>query len=70
MFRFQSGGEIIEIIVRDEAGTKVDSFKCKMKDSDNFRKILYILKNKYSFKPFDKKEKKDRDIDWLKKQNI
>jgi hypothetical protein len=56
---YNRGDEIIEIIIRDSSGAKIDTFKSSMKD---FPRILRIIERKYGLNL-----KKDRDIDWLKK---
>lgn len=53
---YNRGGEIIEVIIRDSSGAKIDTFKCQMKD---FPRILNIIEKKYGLR-------KDRDIDWLR----
>ena len=51
-------GEVIEIIVRDFSGGKLDSFKFNVTDTDTARKIMKVLKSKYGFDV----NAKDRDI--------
>lgn len=57
-------GEMVEIIVRDFSGAKLDSFKFKVNDNETAKKVLRVLKSKYGLDIF---EKKDKDIDWLNK---
>ncbi len=66
--RFNESGEIIEIIVRDFSGAKIESYKFRIKDKDKMRKTFKMLKQKYDLGDFiiTKKKIKDRDIDWLK----
>jgi len=40
-------GNMIEITIRDEVGTKIDFFRTA--DDRNFRKIAKIIKEKYGF---------------------
>ena len=54
-------GEILEIILKDLSGAKLDSFKCNKSDSKKFYQIISILKNKYGYGQGD-----DSDLDWLK----
>lgn len=58
--RYNRGGEIIELIVRDSSGTKIDVFKCSIKD---FPRIIKIIEKKYGL---NISRKSDRDIDWLR----
>jgi len=58
-------GEIIEVIVRDFSGAKIESYKFRVKDKDKASKIFRVLKSKYGFEI--SKPKKDIDLDWLKK---
>ena len=62
MFRYNEGGEIIEIIIRESSGAKIESYKFNISDSDRFSKIIYAVKKKYGLK-----DRKDKDIDWLRK---
>ena len=41
--------EIIEIIVRDSSGQKLDRFKCN--DRKTYRRILAVIKDKYGYEP-------------------
>lgn len=66
MFRYNiGGGEIIEIIIRDGIGSKIDSYKFRLKDIDRFKSVLKSIQNKYGINIY--KKKKPTDIDWLKK---
>jgi hypothetical protein len=59
-------GEMIELIVRDSSGAKLDNFKFPIAD---FQKILAILARKYGIK-FDIKQGKmqeEKDLEWLRK---
>jgi len=60
MNKFISGNnsneEIVEIIIRDCTGAKIDTFKCKV---SNYCKIERIIKNKYGL------YNKSKDLEWL-----
>lgn len=45
------GGEIVEIIVRECSGRKLDRFVFNGLDSKRFGKVLKILKEAYGFSP-------------------
>jgi len=53
-------GEIIEVIIRDSTGAKINSFKS---DINNFYKLLNLLSKKYGVKI---KPNKEKDLDWIK----
>ena len=61
--RYNQPGEIIEIIVRDFSGAKIDSYKFRLNEVDKIRRFFDALKKKYAIdtSPID------RDIDWLDK---
>jgi len=63
MYRYNSGGEIIEIIVRESNGAKIESYKFNVSDVNRSIRILNTVKKKYGLQ-----DKKDKDIDWLKKK--
>jgi len=67
-------GNMIEITIRDEVGTKIDFFR--VADNKNFRKIAKIIRDKYGFnfspeiKPEESvnaKEEIRREKGWLDK---
>ena len=64
MFKYNEGGEIIEIIIRESSGAKIESYKFHTSDIERANRILGIIKKKYGLD----KQKKDRDIDWLNKR--
>lgn len=66
MFRLDSEETLIEIIVREASGAKIESYKFKIKDKKQTRTIMNLLKHKYGFDVFPKK---DKDISWLNKQD-
>ena len=64
MFKYNEGGEIIEIIIRDNTGAKIDTYKFKLNNIKLANQILATIKKKYGLG-----ETKDKDIDWLKKNS-
>jgi hypothetical protein len=62
MFRYNEGGEIIEIIIRDSTGAKIDTYKFQLRDK-RAKQILNKIMKKYGMKDVE-----DKDIEWLKKQ--
>lgn len=62
MFRYNESGEIIEIIIRDFSGAKIESYRFKVKDIEKAKKVFRMLKDKYGVSTITK----DRDIGWLK----
>jgi len=62
MLKYGEGSEIIEITIRDNTGAKIETYKFKLHDkrADN---ILQTIRKKYGLD-----SKKDKDMDWLKKQ--
>jgi len=56
---------MVEIIIRDSNGGKIENFKFRMNDKKRLKFIAQTLKHKYGL-DFTL-SKKDRDIDWLKK---
>lgn len=63
MFKYNQGGEIIEIIIRDNSGAKIESYKFNVQDKGLSKKIMNVLRYKYGFASG---EGKDEDINWLK----
>jgi ferredoxin-thioredoxin reductase catalytic subunit len=62
-------GKIIEIIIREENGIKIEAFKFNSEDRKTVKKILKIIKVKYGVNIAPERldeDKKDRDLDWLK----
>ena len=45
--RYGQNGMIIEIIVRDENGSKIEGFKVNTNDKKSLEKVIRILSNKY-----------------------
>lgn len=58
--------EIIEIIIRDFSGAKIESFKFNFDDTNQARRVFNLLNNKYGFHPFYR-SKTDSDMKWLDK---
>lgn len=63
LFDYSRTGEVIEIIVRDFSGGKIETFKFNIEDKKKGNLVMKILREKYGFRP----ESKHRDLDWLKK---
>jgi len=61
MFKYNEGGEIIEIIIRDNTGAKIETYKFKLGDK-RADKVLQNIRKKYGLN-----ETKDKDMDWLNK---
>jgi len=64
--KYNQKGTVIEIIIRDDGGGKLDSFKFSSTDKGAARKVFRTIKIKYGIDLKDKKPDKDRDINWLK----
>jgi len=60
--RYNQGGEIIEIIIRDNTGAKIENYKFKVNDK-RAKSILKSIQHKYGM------DKDDKDLDWLKKSS-
>lgn len=61
-------GDIIEIIVRDSTGRKIEEVKCNGNDRKRYGQILIMLKEKFGFKPeidFDESINQKKGIDWI-----
>jgi hypothetical protein len=59
---FRNKGIIVETIVRDDSGQKLDSFKAV--NQKDYSKILGIMNRKYGFKviPYQIEEEKFKDM--------
>jgi len=66
MFKHDNEGVIIEFVVRESSGAKIESYKVQVNDANKTRSILHMLKKKYGLNDFSKK---DRDISWLNPKN-
>lgn len=47
-YNYKRGGGIVELIIRDENGMKIDTFKWNMKDKKLEMAIKQIVKSKYN----------------------
>ena len=69
-FGYNRSGEVVEIIIRDFSGAKIETFKFNISDKSTANRIMNLIYRKYGFEPtISAKESvnEDRDIDWLKK---
>ena len=64
--KYGQNGMILEIIVRDGNGSKIEGFKININDKKSTRKILRTLQNKYDIDLSYQMKKEDKDLDWLK----
>lgn len=66
---YKREGLIIEIVIREASGRKIGKFVYNDNDFKNKRHILFTIRNKYGiyFRPTI--ERREKDIDWLKKDN-
>lgn len=65
--KYSRQGDMVEIIVRDAAGGKIESFRFSAADKKRHVLISKTLKIKYGicFVPEKSDGKKSRDLDWL-----
>ena len=69
-FGYNRSGEVVEIIIRDFSGAKIETFRFHINDKVNANKVMSLIYRKYGFEPtITTKENidEDRDINWLKK---
>ena len=63
-------GDVIEIIVKDYTGAKIESWTMNINDKKTSKKVMGILRRQYGFKPEILSEKsmisEDKDLKWLK----
>jgi len=61
--RYNQDSEIVEVIVRDAAGGKIETFKFRTRDIERHKHVARVLKEKYGvdFSGIPK----DKDLDWL-----
>jgi hypothetical protein len=45
--KYNSGDGVVEVIIRDETGAKVEVFTVNQKDTKKQKQISYVLKEKY-----------------------
>jgi len=53
---YNSGDGIVEIVVRDETGAKLEHFRMNWRDSKKHREVAVRLKNKYGIELTGKEE--------------
>lgn len=56
---YNESGDIIEIIIRDSSGGRIDKFKGRLSD---LQKFIELIKRKYGIRF---KREKDSDLKWL-----
>ena len=61
--RYNTGGEVIEIIIRDSGGAKIENHKFQVNDKKLASKILGGVLHKYGLTA----KRNDEDLDWLGK---
>ena len=65
-FRYGSGGETIEIIIRDGTGAKIESWKLDSRDKKRLVQVYQRVMDKYNINLFQKtKKKQGSDLDWI-----
>jgi len=64
--KYNSIGTTVEIIIRDDSGAKLDSFKINSKDKKSLRKILRLIREKYAIDFTPEFKDNERDLEWLK----
>jgi len=62
--KYNRSGEVVEVIIREASGGKIESWKFTSGDKQKAKLVGKILLEKYgiNFKP-----EIDRDLNWLKK---
>jgi len=62
-------GEIVEIIIKDFSGAKIESFSFRVSDEKKASSVMRTLKKKYGLSLDLEAEfpKRDKDLDWLNK---
>lgn len=58
-----NNGEVVEIIIRDYSGAKIDSFRFNISDRGKCNMVLKTLQDKYGMKIG--KRGTDKDLDWI-----
>lgn len=61
--KYGKGGKVIEIIIRDDGGAKLDVFKFNSNDKNAVKRALKTIRMKYDIILVEKKG--DKDLDWL-----
>jgi hypothetical protein len=63
---YRHGDLILELIVREDTGSKIEVLRTNKRDSKRYAKILKYLKDKYGFNPtIDNKEMLGLDGEFL-----
>ena len=61
--KYGEGGKVIEIIIRDDGGAKLDVFKFNSSDKNAIKRALKTIRMKYNIELVEKKG--DKDLEWL-----
>jgi hypothetical protein len=68
MISYSKNAEIIEIIVRDFSGAKIESWRFNCQDKVKSENVLRLLRDKYGFSPsIQPHEHIDSVMGWLRK---
>lgn len=59
---YHRNDDLIEIIIRDSTGAKLERWCCRLSDRDALKKLIQNLKEKYGFEL-------DEDNDWIDGDN-
>lgn len=49
--RYNHGDEILEIIVKDQSGAKIEVFRCNGQDAEEYANIIMRIYKKFDIKP-------------------
>jgi len=60
-FKYNEGGEIIEIIIRENSGAKIETYKFQVDDKKRASYLMGNIMKKYGLTT----QHKDKDLDWL-----
>lgn len=63
---YNQGDEILEVVVRDQTGSKIETRRCNIGDAKECGKIMRWLKEKYGFKMKVEKGWLDVEAEFLK----
>ncbi len=64
--KYGQNGMILEIIIRDANGSKIEGFKVNSNDKKSLKKVMRTISEKYGIDFPLKDVRKDKDLDWLK----
>ena len=64
--KYGKSGTTVEIIIRDDGGGKLDSFKFHSRDKKTIKKVFKTIKMKYGIDFVKEIREGDKDLDWLK----